>query len=106
MFSNEDSRFSVLAAASLAAIVLAVLGHWAFGGFIGGGFLVVAVLVNIVGTLFAPHVPRSFYNAAPFFFGAVATLVALIVGVITFGWWGIAYAVGALVGYLLSSATR
>jgi hypothetical protein len=106
MFINEDSRWTAFLAMSLLAVLLAVVGQWAFTGLLGGALLCCAVGVNFITTCGAPQVPSRFYGPVTLVLGIICFVTALVVGLVVLGWWGIAFAVGAVVVYMLAAAAR
>lgn len=104
MLRNNESRFAFYAFLLLTAVLLAVVGQWALAGIFGSVVLGAAILTHVVATLFAPRVIHYGPPAADLVMCGLAIVAGLVVGGITFGWWGIAYAVGALAGYLFSKA--
>lgn len=106
MFRTDGSRLLRFLGLSLLALLLAVIGQWAFGGIIGGITLALAIGANVAGSACAPRIQRYPDPVPTLIFGAIALVAALIVGIITFGWWGLAYVVAAAVVYVFSAATN
>jgi hypothetical protein len=104
MLRNNESRFAFYAFLLLASVLLAVVGQWAFGGAFGSVVMGGAVVVSVIATLFAPHVIDWPNAGQEVVLCGLALVAALVVGCVTFGWWGVAYMLGALCGFLLSKA--
>lgn len=104
MLRTNESRFAFYGFLLLTSVVLALLGRWGLSGLFGTLVLGSAVVVNVFGTLFAPHVPSWPDTRDHVVLCGLSVFVALVLGCITFGWWGLVYGLGAVAGYLLSSS--
>ena len=91
------------------SLLLVVLGG-ALGGFFGGAFWCVGLVLNFLTLTGAPGVFDS-YNFRGDAFGVFLVVVAvlgLISGLVLLGWtwWVLGYAVGVSAGYMLFGATK
>lgn len=106
LLNNEDSRLMLAAAGSILSALLAVLGTFAASGFLG--FVLVAVgFVLTVATISSFPFIVDKADGSSFGVGILFQFIlGLLYGGIVFQWWGIAFAVGTLVVYLVSSTVR
>lgn len=106
LFKTEENRLMLAAAGSILSALLAVLGTFAATGFLGfvliaAGFMFTAITIASY-PFVADKADGGSFGVGVFF----QFVLALVYGGIVFQWWGIAFAVGTLVVYLVSSSVR
>lgn len=96
---------TVMLAATLLSFALGITGDYLIGaGFLGGTVVVFATLANLFAVTGYPHLLKQ--GAEPgsvAFFAIPAIFISLLFGLVFFSWgWGLAYAMFAMVAYLVS----
>lgn len=104
MFRNDESRALFAGSLALASLLFAAVGTWLLGGWLASGAIVVATLLNILAVGYVPNIPSYFGNGDFVGLGVVVTVLALVFGIVAFGWTFWVYLAAALVIYLVSSA--
>jgi len=101
---SETGRLLRVCAWAILSILLAVMSVWlvadgALHVVMAGGALLMAAATAADSPFISPYMNANGHT----FFALASMVVALIVGTMVFGWWGIAFSVGALVTYLLAA---
>lgn len=103
MFTTESKRVRMWFACAMLSLLAAVLGTWAAEGFLGFVLAACGLLLNVAAVLALPFVDDKFDSEDLGYALGFAAVLGAICGGILWGWWGLAYAVAALVAVLVSS---